>query len=260
MCSSGWVCVSKTDVGNVRKINEDSYLSSSNVGLWCVADGMGGHAKGDVASGLIIERLSALVEQSGDAVKLEQILTCIKAVNNTLISMSKKHDSIVGSTVAVLFIHAEKIYCVWAGDSRIYRVRDRQISRLTRDHSQVEDMIDAGLISADEAENHPKANIITRAVGAHEELQLEVATYDLDQNDQFMLCSDGLNKVMTDKELESFILNGDFSSLADDLVKHAILKNARDNVTVILVQNENFNGNLLRRTLPLDATLPLSPR
>ncbi|WP_395344144.1 PP2C family protein-serine/threonine phosphatase [Ningiella sp. W23] len=264
MNSSRWMCVAKTDVGTVRKVNEDNYLDCCSAGLWCVADGMGGHARGDVASQLIIEGLSKLIDasksESKSPLNLQQISECIQSVNSVLIQLSKRHDSIVGSTVAILFIQGAKVYCIWAGDSRIYRLRDRYIFRMTRDHSQVEDMVDAGLISASEAEHHPKANIITRAVGAHEELKLEIASFDLDDDDRFLVCSDGLNKVMSDQELESFILEHPFADAADALIDIANKRNARDNVTAILVQNETFDETLLNNTLPLDSTLPLGPR
>lgn len=255
-----WFCVSKTDVGTVRRVNEDSYLDGSSVGLWCVADGMGGHARGDMASQLIIQRLSILTEQSVSPLNLSQISACIKSVNTSLVEMSKKHGAIVGSTVAILFVDGAKIHCIWAGDSRIYRIRERHIHRLTRDHSQVEDMVAAGLISSLEAETHPKANIITRAVGAHDELLLDIASYDLEKKDRFLLCSDGLNKVMSDAELERHLLDTSFNSAAEELINKAIERKAKDNVTVIVVQHKNCRENNLDQTLSLDATLPLTQR
>jgi serine/threonine protein phosphatase PrpC len=121
-------------------------------------------------------------------------------------------------------------------------------------------MIEAGIISAKEAETHPKANIITRAVGAHDILELELATYDVDENDQFLLCSDGLNKVMSDTEILNFVSHCPFEGVADVFIEQAISRQARDNVTVILVQHKNHKADFLRETLPLDATLPLNTR
>ncbi|MGQ8367220.1 PP2C family protein-serine/threonine phosphatase [Glaciecola sp. 1036] len=257
MAKNNWVCVSKTDIGTVRKVNEDALLDGSDYCLWCVADGMGGHEKGDLASSRITEHLFSLVKQVNSELNLQLIERCVQEINFELIQLAERQQSVVGSTVAILFIQDQKAHCIWAGDSRIYRIRNNQLLRLTRDHSQVEDMIDAGLISQAEAETHPKANVITRAVGAHDQLQLEICSYDIEKNDQFILCSDGLNKVMTDKELSTFVQQSTFEEVAEDLIDIALQRNARDNVTVLVVKHKLNNENSLRSTLPLDRTLPL---
>lgn len=258
--SSVWVSTAESNIGTVRKVNEDDYYDAPQAKLWCVADGMGGHARGDVASQLITQTLSELVSSSHNDLNLENIIACVKRVNAELIAMSDKHQSIVGSTVVILFFNAGKAHFIWAGDSRIYRLRDNKITRITRDHSQVEDMVDAGLIKPEEAESHPKANVITRAVGANSELELEVKTLDLKEDDQYFLCSDGLNKVMSDNEIEHALMTMKTKSITKRLIEIALARKARDNVTVLVVRNENSVDacDNLHGTLPLDDTLPLS--
>ena len=262
MATQSWQAVAKTDVGTKRKINEDSYLQRSEHHLWCVADGMGGHARGDFASSLIIDELNHLLDTALHTLQPEDISQCIENVNQMLWGLSQKNNTVVGSTVALLVFKDDKAHCIWAGDSRVYRLRGRTIQRLTKDHSQVEDLIDAGLITEAEAEKHPKANIITKAVGASKQLQLESKSYELMSDDVFLLCSDGLNKVVSDAELENY-LNGvanshaaDLSSgnIADFLIQTSLTREAKDNVTCIAV----FPDLVTSQKEPcLDATLPL---
>ncbi|MGK2231251.1 MAG: serine/threonine protein phosphatase PrpC [Colwellia sp.] len=255
-----WVSVAKTDVGTVRKVNEDSYLEKSDSGVWCVADGMGGHARGDVASQMITQQLSQLVKQSKNAVLIDHVVGCLQGVNTKLVTLSQQHQSIVGSTVAVLLLEQNKAHCIWAGDSRIYRIREGEIQRITRDHSQVEEMIDAGLIKAEEADSHPKSNIITRAVGASSQLDLEIRTYDLKLSDKFILCSDGLNNVFSDQELAQTVLSTSLDLITEHLIEEAIVRKARDNVTVLIVENKNIldADEKLKQTIALDMTLPFN--
>lgn len=241
MNSSVWISTAETDIGTVRKVNEDDYYEASEARLWCVADGMGGHTMGDYASQLITETLSKLVSSAKHDLSLDNIITCVNEVNSKLISLSEKHHAIIGSTVVILFIKNEKAHVLWAGDSRIYRLRNNKIDRMTRDHSQVEYMVEAGMIKPEEAASHPKANVITRAVGASLNLNLEVRTLDLQRDDQFLLCSDGLNKVMSDAELEHALINVPSSDLARYLIEIALARKADDNVTVLAVRNNGIN-------------------
>ncbi len=260
MNNSAWVSAAQSDIGTVRKVNEDDYYDAPQANLWCIADGMGGHARGDVASHMITKELAELVSSAADSLSVERIVACIEQVNQSLVKLSETHKGIVGSTVVVLFFEDVKAHFIWAGDSRIYRLRDNNIKRITRDHSQVEDMVDAGLIKAEEAKNHPKANVITRAVGASDEIELEVKTFDLNSNDQYFLCSDGLNKVMSDTEIEYALLTMPTKTITQRLIEVALSRNARDNVTVTVVRNSknSDDNNQLHETLPLDDTLPLN--
>ena len=258
MNKSGWVSVAQTDVGTVRKANEDSYFESSNSEVWCVADGMGGHARGDVASHMITQDLSQLISESENKVLVENIVNCIEVVNRKLVALSKQKQSIVGSTVAILLFENNKAHCIWAGDSRIYRIREGRIQRITRDHSQVEEMIDAGLIKPEEADSHPESNIITRAVGASSQLDLEIRTYDLKFSDKFILCSDGLNNVFSDQELENILRTTSLNLITEHFINEAIVRKARDNVTVLVIENVNTGDfdEESHKSIALDMTLP----
>lgn len=258
MHKSPWRSSAKTDIGTVRKVNEDDFFHDAAAQIWCVADGMGGHKKGDLASQLIASYLADLVKQHGGVVSVSRVHECLQSVNARLVELSQRQQAIIGSTVVVLLFEKEQAHCIWAGDSRIYRLRNNRIQRLTRDHSQVEDMVDAGLISPEEAERHPKANVITRAVGADSALELECKSYELLPNDQFLLCSDGLNKVINDEELEYLLSHNSAEKVAQQLIDKALSRHARDNVTVITVANPSAVNQVIHQTLPLDSTLPLN--
>lgn len=258
MQKSLWSSVAKTDIGTVRKVNEDEFFDDASALIWCVADGMGGHERGDLASQLITQELANLVQHSHHQLTVQDVVECVKLANGKLVAISVEKGAIVGSTVAILLLDKAQAHCIWAGDSRVYRLRNKRLQRLTRDHSQVEDMVDAGLIKPEEAESHPKANVITRAVGASHELELECKSFDLLPNDRFLLCSDGLNKVVNDAELEYLMLHTAPEGLANELISKALSRGARDNVTIIAVHNPGSIGGDMYHTLPLDSTLPLN--
>lgn len=266
MHTNTWKSAAQTDVGTVRKVNEDSFLNAPEVKLWCVADGMGGHAKGDVASQMIVDYLQNLVKPGRHPLSITQIEECLLAVNQRLFNMSVDQESIIGSTVVVLILDEQRAHCIWAGDSRIYRLRQNRLTRLTRDHSQVEDMVQAGMLTPEEAENHPNANVITRAVGASDELELEVVSDILHPDDKFFLCSDGLNKVMEDGEIERALISMPLDSVTQTLIDTSLERKARDNVTVVVVNNHHRMDDTQPSIRPmthaqnLDDTLPLNNR
>lgn len=265
MEKSDWTSTATTDIGTVRKVNEDDCLDAPAVAMWCVADGMGGHQKGDVASKMIVDYLNCLNKPELYPLAPQQIMERLRAVNTRLVEMGQMlpESSVIGSTVVVLSFDDKQAHCIWAGDSRIYRLRDGSFTRLTRDHSQVEEMVEAGILSAEEAESHPSANVITRAVGANPIIELDLISTDLIPGDQFLLCSDGLNKVMSDTEIAEMIKACPLSVVTESLIERAIERQARDNVTAIMVdyqgsaeQRLSMNESLLN-TIPLDDTLPL---
>lgn len=256
-----WESAATTDIGTVRKVNEDSCLEAPEVGMWCVADGMGGHDKGDVASRMIVDYLNCLNTPDHYPLTTDQISERLLSVNSRLVDMAEQlpSPSVVGSTVVVLNFDDNQAHCVWAGDSRIYRLRQNQLVRLTRDHSQVEEMVQAGLLSEEDAESHPSANVITRAVGADDHLDLDTASFPLVPGDLFLLCSDGLNKVMTDDEIAEFLRVCPVNTLPDTLISKSLERQARDNVTVVVVRYHGPAGkqDTLPQTHNLDDTLPL---
>ena len=233
-----WTSCARTDVGKVRKINEDSVLDLGTEGIWVVADGMGGHAAGDVASQAIVEKLSH-IKASADANELINATeNGLLEVNNDLIEQALARDDrqTMGSTVSVLVAFHKKIFSLWAGDSRTYRVRNGELKRITSDHSKVQDLVDEGLINEEEAERHPEANIITRAIGASRNLYIDLDMHDVKAGDRYMVCSDGLYKEVMDEEMADLISLGTPDEACNALVELTLERGSRDNVTVIVIQ------------------------
>jgi protein phosphatase len=264
MLERSWKSVAKTDIGTIRKVNEDAVLDSSHIGMWCVADGMGGHAKGDVASKMIVDSLQVIANTNHYPLTTGQIKHELQQVNSRLVDMASEKQAVIGSTVVVLVFDQQYAHCIWAGDSRIYRVRNNKLTRLTQDHSQVEEMVQEGLLTPEEAERHPNANVITRAVGASDELDLDVVSDVRLDGDKYFLCSDGLNKVIDDVEIEKMLLNTPLDSIAPLLIKTSLERKARDNVTVVVVEDKQSLeildgiGYSPSNNSHLDDTLPLS--
>lgn len=232
-----WTSHAVSHVGTVRKINEDACLNQPARGLWAVADGMGGHDAGDVASREVVAALEEVAGDGSLSALADRLETTLHDVNRKLIQLAQDSDKhTIGSTVAILAVRGRHALCVWVGDSRIYRFRKGRLEQVTQDHAMVEDMVEAGLISRAEAENHPQANRITRAIGAMEELFVDMEIHELEPGDRFLICSDGLYKDATEKELARLLRGkGDTAKGAVDL---ALEHGARDNVTVVTVNIE----------------------
>jgi len=231
-------CVSRTDVGLRRKVNEDSILVRTERGLWAVADGMGGHEAGDVASAMVTEALHLLPIVYGLEPLVEAAIVELRRINSQLIELGRSdgHGRTIGTTVVALAIADGHFHCFWAGDSRAYRVRDGQIRRISRDHSMVQDLVDAGMLAADEAERHVDANIITRAVGVAEELEVDSSTGDAQAGDLFLLASDGLTRVVDDQEILAQLAANTPNDAADVLIEMVMARGAPDNVSIVIVK------------------------
>lgn len=230
-------CVSRTDVGLRRKVNEDSLLVRTERGLWAVADGMGGHEAGDVASSKVTESLLDLPPASDIDELVESAVTALKKVNEELIVLAGADGkSSIGSTVVGLAIADGQFRCFWAGDSRAYRVRDRQIVQLTRDHSLVQDLVDAGMLQPEEAESHPNSNIITRAVGVANDLRIDTVSGDAKSGDRFLLASDGVTRLVSDQELAEELTSNAPAIAAKKLIETVLSRGAPDNASLIITR------------------------
>jgi serine/threonine-protein phosphatase Stp1 len=228
-----------TDVGKKRKLNEDSLLDRPDLGLWAVADGMGGHEAGEVASARIVEALGALAPVHDAATGAEQVRTALDAVNEGLLILAQStvgERRTIGSTVSSLVIGNGRYACLWAGDSRAYRVRDKAIEQLTRDHSLVNDLVRSGLIKPEDAHSHPDANVITRAVGAARELQLDMVDGAVLPNDLFILTSDGVNRVLEDEELVHIVLSANPKQAVEQVREIVLERGAPDNLSIVIVR------------------------
>lgn len=231
-------CATRTHVGHRRKLNEDSVLADTGLGLWAVADGMGGHHAGDVASKMVVEALSKTTPGTGLDNTLGKALTAVETVNRALVELAQQeHEQrTIGSTVVGLIADTAEYRCFWVGDSRAYRVRNGVTARLTRDHSLVQNLVDAGMLDPAEAENHPNANVVTRAVGAAETVRIDSTGGAILHGDTFLLASDGLTRLVTDEELGAVIDGNDLSAASDRLLELALERGAPDNVSFILVR------------------------
>jgi serine/threonine protein phosphatase PrpC len=234
----GFEFAERTDVGLKRKLNEDSVVSLPDRGLWAVADGMGGHEAGEVASAKVVETLASVPPNPDVGALVGQIVEALQTANQELIELARadgEHKTI-GSTVVGIAIGGGQYRCFWAGDSRCYRVRDGQITQLSRDHSLVQELITAGMLDPADAENHPNASVITRAVGAAEVLRVDVAEGEARSGDIFVIGSDGLTREVTPIELLAKLLTKPIAEAADLFLQMVLDRGAPDNVTFVIVR------------------------
>lgn len=226
-----------THPGRVRQRNEDSYLSKPEIGIWAVADGMGGHEAGDVASAVVVEALASIVPPNSAFELFTQCENRIATANSRVRQIAEERGGIVmGTTVAALLIFDANYACVWSGDSRIYLVRDGQIAQVSRDHTQVQELLDEGAITAEEAKTWPGRNVITRAIGVYDDAELELKNGNLRPGDSFILCSDGLIAHVSDAEISDHISSGTAQLACDRLIDLTLERGAIDNVTVVNVR------------------------
>lgn len=233
-----WVSSSQTNVGTVREINEDSILEKPEIGLWAVADGMGGHEGGNIASNMIVGSLDELNIKDN----LNEIVTCVEDrvidVNQRLLEYSEimLDGRVIGSTVAILLIQGRAGVCMWAGDSRLYRYRNDELEQISLDHSHVSDLLRQGSITEEEAENHPDANVITRAIGTSDELYIDIDVFDVRVGDMYLLCSDGLYNSVDHKAIIDCLREEDVEVAVNRLIEMALVNDANDNVSVVVVR------------------------
>jgi serine/threonine protein phosphatase PrpC len=227
-----------TDPGARRTHNEDAYVDRPDLGLWAVADGAGGHEAGALASRMIAEVLNALPAGLDPPATLADVRARIEEVHKALLEEATRRgpETVIASTVVILMIRNNHFACLWAGDSRVYRWRAGVLERITTDHSLVQELVDAGKIGLEEAEGHPRSNVVTRAVGAGEvgELALEQTGGEVLAGDCFLLCSDGLTKELAEAEIAA-LLAEPFDNNPERLVAAALERQARDNITAVLV-------------------------
>ena len=227
----------KTHVGRVRKVNEDSILVLPDQQIWVVSDGMGGHEGGDFASRVVVDSIAVLPQMAATE-KLGQIRGALQAAHRTILHEAQARQATMGATVVALVLADGHFGALWAGDSRLYRLRDGKIELLTTDHSIVAALVEAGQMNWDEAGKHPQANAITRAVGVGEELEIDKIRGDARPGDRFLLCSDGLNKYATIAELGTALSGVPIEVVTDKLVQIALDGGGADNVSVIVVDIE----------------------
>ena len=223
----------RSDVGCVRPHNEDSYLVQSP--LFCVCDGMGGHAAGEVASSIAVETIAKTAPQAADAARLAAAVEAANAavIEAALTGLGKPG---MGCTATCAYIENDMLAIAHVGDSRAYLLHEGTLIRVTRDHSYVEELVDAGEITADEARVHPNRSVITRALGSDPAMYADHFTLHIEEGDRLILCSDGLSSMIPDSEIENIATQSSTAQICvDNLVDAALAAGGHDNVTVVVV-------------------------
>ncbi|MDO5337740.1 MAG: Stp1/IreP family PP2C-type Ser/Thr phosphatase [Eubacteriales bacterium] len=235
---------SATDVGQKRKMNQDYvFVSESPVGnlpnLFVVADGMGGHSAGDFASSYAVRVMADAISRDRDFNPVKVMRHAIEAANEEIRSQAAKNPTLagMGTTIVAATIVGRYAYIANVGDSRLY-VIDSRIHQVTRDHSLVQEMVRMGELNEEEARNHPDKNIITRALGAEERVNIDFFELPLAEDSMILMCSDGLSNMVADHEMEEIILTPQMSLKArgEALVTRANNNGGKDNIAVVLVE------------------------
>jgi serine/threonine protein phosphatase PrpC len=231
-------CVARTHVGCRRKLNEDALLARPDLGIWAVADGMGGHDAGEVASAMVVEALTGCDAGLDATARVAAAEAALHDVNGRLRAMGREgpEERTIGSTVVAIVADAVSFTCLWVGDSRAYRLRDGVMAQLTRDHSLVQELVDLGMISPAEAVNHPNGNVVTRAVGAAARLDIDQLPGDVLPGDVFLLASDGLTRFVEPNELLTGLQSPDLEDTAEQFVETVVARGAPDNLSFILLR------------------------
>lgn len=233
-----------SDIGKVRKVNEDSFYipeSEDKIKLFLIADGIGGQNHGKLAGMMTVESVVRnIYKDSDNSDKKAMLNKAIKIANNKIIEHANENDEFkgMGSTLIALLLEGETAYITHAGDSRCYMVRNNVISQITVDNSYVEYLLQKGVISAEEAKNHPQKNLIIKAIGMESDLELDFEIIETKPGDIFLLCSDGLTSMVSDEDILHIIIKRkkDLQKAVEDLIKAAKVAGGKDNITAILAE------------------------
>ena len=245
-------CWARTDLGLKRELNEDAYLADSNISLYIVADGMGGHAGGNIASKMSVDIIRKKVRasrKSGDLFSRDAIESespavlkllddSIKEASAKIFDKSNKQPELagMGTTVTLVLTHGYRIYIAHVGDSRLYRLRNGKFEQLTEDHSLVNEQVKAGFITSEEAQHSRFRNIITRSVGFESEVTADTLSLSMKLTDIYLICSDGLTGMVEDEEIQKTIEKARLSQAPARLVDLANQAGGEDNVTVVVLR------------------------
>jgi len=227
---------SVSHIGRVRTRNEDACLVRTDAGLWAVADGMGGHEAGDLASRFVVQSLDAIGTPDSAADLLEQCEERLFIANQQILALRReRHGAMVGTTAAVLLVRDGHYACIWAGDSRVYLINRGGINQVSHDHSELEERVAIGALSREEVKDWP-SNAITRAVGIAADPEFEVVTGPAEPEDIFVICSDGLTRHLQDHEILQHVATRVAQTACDDMLALALDRGGFDNVTIVIVR------------------------
>ncbi len=226
-----------THVGRVRKANEDSMLVRPDLGLWVVADGVGGYEAGQLASNTVTTTLESIGPAVSQGDQVARFQARILDANEKIHGFSAERDGApMGSTVAAVLIFERSYSCLWAGDSRVYLIRDRQMTQVSRDHSEVQELLDQGVLSPEQARSYPRSNVITRAIGIFDDPGLETRQGEIEPGDVLLICSDGLTGHITDAEILAGIMGRRSQEACDMLIDETLERGASDNVSIVIIR------------------------
>ncbi len=247
-----WTSAARSHIGLVREINEDACLDNPGGGVWAVADGMGGHALGEFASRVAIHSLIDLPAAQSLEQCIDHAQERLQSANRRLRSEAVLRDvPIIGTTIVALLASGRRCACLWAGDSRIYRFRTGRLTRLTRDHSQIEAVLSQRSAGSDETLIRPPANLITRALGAEDSIKIDCTTVEVVDGDVFLLCSDGLSNEVSEMAIEQALLPGNCRQASDALIDLALQRGGHDNITAVVVRAEDLHSPDRTALLPV---------
>ena len=234
---AGILSAFRTDVGKVRANNQDAPIVSEKLRLYGVADGMGGHKGGEVAS--TSARDDLLRELEGKTPSVATLSGAIEEVNRQIYHQQEHDDALTGmrTTLSVLWMSDNFVYIGHVGDSRVYLLRDGEFKQMTLDHSLVEQLVREGVLTEEEAQNHPMRNIITRAIGTDESVEVDVVVEERRKGDLWLACSDGLHGLVDDRQMRDALRQYAPEKAADVLLKAALDAGGRDNVTLVIVHD-----------------------
>lgn len=234
-----WEGHGQTDTGPQRSENQDSFITLNDIGLWCVADGMGGHKEGGIASHLATQSLEDIRHKAFES--LDTLAVAVREivldVNRSLCEMSSSfyEREVIGTTIVVLMIYQQQAKVIWLGDSRLYRLRGTSFELVTRDHTQYEELLSRGLVH-DNQPDHPAHHILTRALGAADQCELEELNLEVMPEDIFLMCTDGVSNTISQMDLAKVIYySEDKVRAVANLINMALAKDVSDNVTAVIV-------------------------
>ncbi len=222
-----------SDVGRVRQNNEDNFYCGSE-NIFIVADGLGGHSAGEVASEMTVKHIS-----NGKPKNMDDLVQLIAEANNNVHNEAQSLDNDMATTVSAMIIDSAKAYIAHVGDSRIYLVRDDRVYLITDDHTPVMESLRAGLITVEQAKIHPLKHMLSRTIGTHSEVEIDTIVIDLGVDDIFVLCTDGLSNLLEDDDIFDVVKSSNLTEeIAQNLVTMANHRGGTDNITVVVVHIE----------------------
>jgi len=253
----------RTEVGCVRQHNEDNFLLQPDLGLYVVADGLGGHAAGEVASRIVVEKISQFIDHSAEQDRTwpvdydvslsyggNRLKTALLLADQGILSDIKSNPEreSMGSTVVACLVEQDRVTLVHVGDSRAYLVNAAGIQQVTRDHSWVAEQVANGVLTPEEARRHPFRNVITQALGNGGDLDMAVQEFQVHELDRVLLCSDGLSGMIQDEEIWDIMQQTpDVDEAADKLICRAMDNGGEDNITVVIVAFDPDEGQVLQK-------------